>query len=152
SLLPSTIFGRRYDVVIYVGAQPAIAWLGRIVAALSGASFIVKITDLAAQAGRDVGIVRSRWLSSILERVEFSAYRAADAAIVLCDAFRESLAAHGFPRSSIHVIRDSIDLKTLQPTASGLPFRERHGIQRDEFVVLYAGSLGLKQGLFEVIE
>jgi colanic acid biosynthesis glycosyl transferase WcaI len=151
-LLPSMTFGLRYDAVMYVGAQPAIAWLGRIVAALSRASFIVKITDLAAQAGRDVGIVRSRSLASILERVEFSAYRPAAAALVLCDAFREALAEHGFPRSSVHVIRDSIDLQALHPVESGRRFRERHGIQRDEFVVLYSGSLGLKQGLFEVVD
>jgi putative colanic acid biosynthesis glycosyltransferase WcaI len=151
-LLPWLVAGLRYDLVMYVGAQPAIAWLGRIVAALSRASFVVKITDLAAQAGRDVGIVRSPWLAGILERVEFAAYRPARAAVVLCEAFRESLADHGFPRTAVHVIRDSIDLDALHPVDSGHRFRERHGIPRDAFVILYSGSLGLKQGLFDVVE
>jgi colanic acid biosynthesis glycosyl transferase WcaI len=47
------------DAVIYVGAQPAIAWLARVLAALHRAPYVVKITDLAAQAAVDVGIARS---------------------------------------------------------------------------------------------
>jgi colanic acid biosynthesis glycosyl transferase WcaI len=150
--LLSSLSGARYDVVMYVGAQPAIAWLGRIVAAYSSVPFIVKITDLAAQAGLDVGIVRSRRLGDILDRFEFGVYRSARAAIVLCDAFRDSLVNRGFPRDAVHVIRDSVDLETLHPLASGQGFRDRHGIRPDEFVVLYSGSFGLKQGLFDAVD
>ena len=152
ALLPLVARSQSFDAVVYVGAQPAIAWLGRLMAAACGAAFIVKITDLAAQAALDVGIVRSRLMARILERIEFAAYRPAGSAIVLCDAFRESLVEHGFARADVHVIRDSIDLEALHPGGCGAAFRERHDIDSGEFVVLYSGSLGLKQGLFEVIE
>ena len=152
ALVPLLARGKSFDAVVYVGAQPAIAWLGRLVAAACGAAFVVKITDLAAQAAVDVGIVRSAAMARFLERIEFSAYRRADAAIVLCDAFRESLVDRGFPRGDVHVIRSPIDLTALHPGGSGVAFRKRHGIDPGAFVVLYSGSLGLKQGLFEVVE
>jgi colanic acid biosynthesis glycosyl transferase WcaI len=149
-LLPRLAAGH-YDVVMYVGAQPAIAWLARVAAAVWRVPYIVKITDLAAQAALDVGIVVGGSLATALERIEFSAYRHARAAITPCDAFEKALSNHGFPVEAIHMIRDSVDLKTIRPTDGGGRFRERHGIGPEEFVVLYSGSLGLKQGLFDVV-
>src|SRR5262249_3767778 len=54
AIVPMLLRESAFDTVIYVGAQPAIAWLGRLVAAMCGAVFVVKITDLAAQAAVDV--------------------------------------------------------------------------------------------------
>ena len=144
--------GRPYELVIYVGAQPAIAWLARIVASAWRVPYVVKITDLAAQAAVDVGIVGHGVPAAALKRFEFSAYRRASAAIVLCDAFKKALVADGFPADAIHIIRDSVNLKTVRGTEDGSAFRERHQIGREEFVVLYSGSLGLKQGLFDIVD
>lgn len=151
-MLLSRLFGRRrYDLVVYVGAQPAIAWLTRIVATMIRVPYIVKITDLAAQAAVDVGIVGGG-LANVLNRIEFAAYRRARAAIVLCDAFKRALRSQGFADDAVHVIRDSIDLQAIRPGADGASFRQRHGIGPDEFVILYSGSLGLKQNLFDVVD
>jgi glycosyltransferase involved in cell wall biosynthesis len=102
-MLLSRLFGRRrYDLVVYVGAQPAIAWLTRIVATMIRVPYIVKITDLAAQAAVDVGIVGGG-LANVLNRIEFAAYRRARAAIVLCDAFKRALRSQGFADDAVHV-------------------------------------------------
>ena len=151
-LTPSLVSGRRFDLVLYVGAQPAIAWLARIVAAVQRVPYMVKITDLAAQASIDVGITRAGRPSRALEYFEYQAYRRARAAIVLCDAFKAALVANGFPVSAVHLIRDSVDLNVIHPGADGSAFRRRHGIGDREFIVLYSGSLGLKQGLFDVVD
>jgi colanic acid biosynthesis glycosyl transferase WcaI len=138
------------DAILYVGAQPSIAWLARVLSALYGVPYVVKITDLATQAAVDVQVVTSPLVARALERLEFSAYRRAGAAIVLCHPFDTALRRSGF-RDAIHLIRDSVDLEAIRPR-DGSPFRERHGIGRDEFVVLYSGSLGLKQGLSSVLD
>ena len=143
---------RRYDLIMYVGAQPAIALLARMVAAIQKAPYVVKITDLAAQAAIDVGIVGGGWAANVLKRIEFAAYRRARAAIVLCDAFKTALCSAGFSPDAVHVIRDSVDLQAIRPGAGDGSFRRRHGIGPDEFVVLYSGSLGLKQSLFDVVD
>jgi colanic acid biosynthesis glycosyl transferase WcaI len=150
--LPRFSLRTRYDVIVYVGAQPALAWLARIIAAVRRAPYVVKVTDLAAQAAVDVGIVGGGQLANVLKRIEFGAYRRARAAIVLCDAFKTALCDQGFPAEDVHVIRDSVDLEAIRPGGDGATFRQRHGIEPDEFVVLYAGSLGLKQGLFDVAD
>jgi colanic acid biosynthesis glycosyl transferase WcaI len=146
-------FGQRerYDGVIYVGAQPALAWLARIVSTLHRAAFVVKITDLAAQAAVDVGIVKNRALAWALDTTEFAGYRGASAAVVLCDSFRDVLVAHGWRADDVEVIPDSVDLEKVRPGSNGSRFRERYGLPSNAFIVLYSGSFGLKQNLLDVV-
>lgn len=141
----------RFDLVIYAGAQPAIAWLARLLASALDIPYVVKITDLATQAAVDVGIVRNRRLASILSRFEFSAYRRASAAIVLCEAFRQALTAQGYPATAVHLIPDSIDLDWIGRIGDAQGLRTQLGLPAGSAVALYSGSFGLKQGLADVI-
>ena len=138
------------DVVIYHGAQPAIAMLARAVASLAGCPYVVNITDLAAQLGRDVGIVGRR-LYPVLDAIEFSAYRGAAGANVLCPSFADALVEHGYPADRIRIARDPIDIESVRPVDRDDRFRTRYDIPADAFVVLHAGSMGRKQGLLNIV-
>ncbi|OFW16267.1 MAG: hypothetical protein A3H29_15870 [Acidobacteria bacterium RIFCSPLOWO2_02_FULL_67_21] len=140
----------RPDAVIYHGAQPAIAMLVRIVSALAGRPYVVNITDLAAQLGREVGIVGRR-LYPVLDAFEFAAYRGAAGANVLSPSFAEALVEHGYTADRIRVARDPIDVESVRPVARDEAFRARYGIDADAFVALHAGSMGRKQGLLNVV-
>lgn len=140
----------RPDAFIYVGAQPALAMLLRIVAALVRRPYLVRITDLAARAAVDVGILGHR-LSRALDAFEFAAYAKAAGAAVLCHSFERSLAEYGYPSDRIRVIANPIDVQKIRPTPRKGRFRARYGIPEDAFVIMHAGSMGLKQGLMNVI-
>jgi colanic acid biosynthesis glycosyl transferase WcaI len=140
----------RPDAVIYVGAQPALAMLARIVAGVIRRPYFVRITDLAARAALDVGIVGGR-LSRLLERFEFAAYRNAAGAMVLCRSFADDLVKYGYPQDRIGVMANPIDLDQVRPVPRDNRFRVRYGIPDGAFVVLHAGSMGLKQGLLYVV-
>lgn len=152
STMVATMLGGtgRPDAVLYIGAQPALAMLARIVARLAGCPYFVNVTDLAAQAALDVGIVGPR-LSGVLEALEFAAYRKAAAAFVLCRSFEQTLVARGYPASRIHLIRDPTDLERIRPVPPNGAFRARYGIPAGAYVVMHAGSMGLKQGLMNVV-
>jgi colanic acid biosynthesis glycosyl transferase WcaI len=142
----------RPDAVLYIGAQPAIAMLARTIGWLSGAPYFVNINDLAAHAATDVGILRPGRLQRLLERFEFAAYLPAAGATVLCRAFAQALVARGYPADRTRVIRSPIDVERIRPVPFNPDHRRRLGIPADAFVVLSAGSMGLKQGLANVVE
>jgi colanic acid biosynthesis glycosyl transferase WcaI len=141
----------RPDVLVYVGAQPALAMLTRVVAALAGRPYLVRITDLAARAAVDVGIVGRR-LARALDTFEFAAYGKAAGAAVLCDSFERALGEYGYPPDRIRVIANPIDVERIRPVARSGRLRADCGIPRDAFVIMHAGSMGLKQGLLTVID
>jgi colanic acid biosynthesis glycosyl transferase WcaI len=140
------------NVIVYVGAQPSIAMLAKVMGWLRRVPYVVNINDLAAQAAADVEMVKFPWLQKILDRFEFSAYRAAGGAMVLCDSFREALIADDYPGNRIRVIRSPVDLNLIRPLPAEARFRNEHNLSPDDFVVLFSGSMGLKQGLTNVIE
>lgn len=140
----------RPDAVMYIGAQPALAMCARVAAALAGCPYFVNITDLAAQAALDVGIAGPR-LHALLERVEFAAYRGASTAFVLTPSFERALVERGFPARRILLLRDPTDLELIRPVTRDGTFRARYDIPDTAFVVMHAGSMGLKQGLLNVV-
>ena len=143
---------RKIDVILYVGAQPSIAMLSRLVAQWRRVPYVVAINDLASQAAGDVGIAKARILQEILVAFEYAAYRRASGAMVLCSSFRDELAARGYPANRIRIIPSPVDLKQIHPISNGIAFREAHALSPNDFVVLYSGSMGLKQGMTNVVE
>jgi colanic acid biosynthesis glycosyl transferase WcaI len=138
------------DALLYIGAQPALAMLTRLVAALFGRPYFVNVNDLAARAALDVGIVAGP-LYRLLDSFEFAAYRGATGASVLCRAFEDALVEHGYPGDRIRLIRSPIDIEQIRPVANDGSFRRKYGIPADACVVLHAGSMGRKQGLLNVV-
>jgi colanic acid biosynthesis glycosyl transferase WcaI len=149
-----TVFKWRtqWDVIVYIGAQPSIAMLTRLIAWFRHKPYVVKITDLAAQAALDVGIVKKLFLKNILETFEYSAYNHAHGAIVLCKGFEGSLVAKGYPAEKVRIIHDSVDLELIRPIPLNGTFREKYLLSPDDFIILYSGSMGIKQGLTNVTE
>ena len=142
--------GGRPDVVLYIGAQPAAAMLARLVAAVARCPYVVRITDLAARAAQDMGMVGES-LARLLERLEFAAYRRAAGASVLCRSFEQVLVSHNFPSDRIRVTHNPIDLDKIRPIRGNGAFRARHEIPERAFLMMHAGSMGLKQGLLNVV-
>jgi colanic acid biosynthesis glycosyl transferase WcaI len=152
-LLPALLNRRsRPDAVLYIGAQPAIAMLARGIATLTRVPYFINVNDLAAQAACDVGIVRAGWAQRVLERVEFAAYLSSAGATVLCRSFAEALVARGYRADRVRLIRSPVDLDLIRPLAPQPEYRRELGVSADAFVVLFAGSMGLKQGLTNVID
>jgi len=142
----------RYDLVLYVGAQPAVAALASFVARLRGIPYIAWINDLAAETARDVGMLHSKALLRFLSAFEYRSYSRAAGAIVLADAFRRSLVRHGFADADITTIRSPIDVEGLGHAGNGDRFRRDNGIPSDAFVAMFAGTMGLKVGMHNVLD
>ncbi|MDP3283344.1 MAG: glycosyltransferase, partial [Desulfobacterales bacterium] len=141
----------QWDVVLYVGAQPSLAMLARIIGNVKKIPYVVAINDLAAQAADEAGIVRAGFLKRILAKFEYSAYSKASGAMVLCEGFRDALCKSGYPAEKIRMIRSPINVDNIHPTEGKNTFRQRFGIAEDSFVVLWAGSMGIKQGLSNIV-
>jgi colanic acid biosynthesis glycosyl transferase WcaI len=140
----------RPDLLMYIGAQPALAMLTRTIAGLVRRPYLVNVNDLAARAALDVGIV-GRPLHRVLDAFEFAAYRGAAGASVLSRSFERALVDHGYPTERIRIIRSPVDIDRIRPLPRDSWFRRAYGIPEDAFVVMHAGSMGRKQGLMHVV-
>lgn len=148
------ILRRRPDVVLVVEptllAAPA-AW---VAARLAGARTVLHVQDLEVDAAFAVGhLGRGGLLARAATAFERAALRGFDRVITISNRMAERIAAKAVSTSKIQVIRNWVDLGQFHPEASGSSaYRSELGLSGDAFVVLYAGSLGVKQGVGLLLE
>jgi len=122
---------------------------GWVLARLKRARLIVEVRDLWPAIFVELGVLTSRRIIALLERLELAAYAAADQVVVVTEGFRADLIRRGVPPAKVHTIRNGVDVERFAfPTATGLDgVRARLGASRDDCLVLYAGTHGISQAL-----
>lgn len=107
---------------------------------------VFNVQDLHPDAPIELGLIRNRWLIRMLRGVERFAYRHSDRIAVICDGFRSHCIARGAAADKVATIGNWVDLEAIRPGESGLAFRAELGLRPDDFVVLYAGTIGHVSG------
>jgi len=126
------------------------AWL---LARLKRARLVVEVRDLWPAIFTELGVLTSRPLIRVLERLELAAYAAADTVIVVSDGFRVNLIERGVPASKVHTIRNGVAVGAFDShVRPDVQLRARLGADPGDCLVLYAGTHGISQGLASVAE
>jgi colanic acid biosynthesis glycosyl transferase WcaI len=82
--------------------------------------------------------------------MELFIYKRAQVITVISERFRQRLLAKGVADKKLRVIPNFVDTDFMQPGNRQNPFSEAHELN-DKFVVLYAGNIGLTQGVETII-
>ena len=115
--------------------------------------FIYNLQDVFPDSLVTAGLAkRGGLLWKIGRKIENATYRAADAIIVIGDDIKKNIMAKGVEESKIHVIPNWIDTETTTPVAfAENALATELGIEDGKFRVVYAGNLGLMQGVDTLI-
>ena len=124
------------------------AWL---LSRLKRARLIVEVRDLWPAIFIELGVLTNKQAIRVLERLELVAYRAADAVVVVSDGFKQHIAARGIDSSTIHTIRNGVDLERFVPAEQNAAWRAELGAG-ERMLALYIGAHGISQGLTTVID
>ena len=131
----------------------ASAWL---LARLNRARLVVEVRDLWPAIFVELGVLTSRRLIGLLERLELAAYAAADQVVVVSDGFRANLIDRGVPAGKVHTVRNGVTLARFRPGAldgaARARARERLGARPADCLVLYAGTHGISHALPKVAD
>ena len=111
---------------------------------------VFAVWDLYPEVGARLGIFRGRLVINVVKAMEDFCLRRAAAVQALSAGFVESLRNRVGHPEKLTVIPVWIDVDFIHPLPRQNNFSETHGLN-DSFVVLYAGNLGLSQGLEQVV-
>jgi glycosyltransferase involved in cell wall biosynthesis len=140
--------------VIYVWHPPLTVGIAAwAIACLKKAPFVYDVQDIWPESIVWAGMLKNRFLIWVLHRVEGFIYRHAKHLLVVSPGAKENLSCKGVPPEKISVASHWID-ETLFSEA---PDRGRDELRRqygfgDRFVVMFAGNLGLVQGLETIVQ
>lgn len=139
---------RSHDVVIVSTFPPVIlATVVRWLARPGGFRYVYHLQDLNPEAALVSGVMQRSWKTRLLRRLDQSNRHGATCNVVLSEDMAKTLRHDGIPSARIAVANNFIaggrTRTQLSPELSKAP---------DKFRILFAGNLGLVQGLENVIE
>ena len=147
-----TLALRRADV--YVAVSPplllgAAAWL---VGAIKDAPFVFHVQDMQPDAAVGLGMLREGRFIKALYWLESFAYRQAAKVSGITQGMLVKFRRKGVPEQKLVYFPNAISLTNAAPTRPRGEFRARNNLPNDKFLAVYAGNLGVKQGLDQLIE
>jgi colanic acid biosynthesis glycosyl transferase WcaI len=122
-----------------------------ILARLKGSKVLFHVQDLQPDAAVELGMMRRGPITSILYALERWTYRAAHSVSAISPGMLRKIEAKGVSPDKLLLFRNWADDAIVTPQARDTRFRKSWELG-DRFVVLYAGNLGVKQGLTSVLQ
>jgi colanic acid biosynthesis glycosyl transferase WcaI len=150
SLLAGLLSGRQ-DVIFAMSPPLTIGLTAWLLGLLKRAPFCYNLQDIWPEAAVRLGMLRNRRMITLFEWLERFIYRQSQRIFAISEDFRTNLHCKGVTPGKIVVLPNFVDTDRLQPSPRHNEFAVRHGLT-DRFVVLYAGNLGLSQGLEVILE
>ncbi|MCQ1850335.1 WcaI family glycosyltransferase [Neorhizobium galegae] len=120
----------------------------QLAAKLVGARTVLHVHDMEVDAAFAVGHLSSKtWLKRLGHAFERSVLGRFDQLVTISNRMAEGLALKHVPATKVSVVRNWVDLAQFHPMEDVSPYRAELGFGHEDFVVLYSGSIGAKQGL-----
>ena len=143
--------GRPVDAVLGVSPPLTLAAAARTVASRRKAVFVFNVQDIYPDVAVELGALTNRRLIAASYRLERWSYDKADAVTVLSEDLRDNISRKTTHPDKVRVIPNFVDTSWITPSERSNPYRREFGLE-GKTVVMYAGNVGLSQGLGIVIE
>ena len=144
-MLTSFVAGMGVDKVdLVMGTSPPIfqAVAALLIAKIRRKPFLLEIRDLWPEFAIGIGVLQNPILIRLSRWLEHFLYNRASHVLVNSPAYQDYLISKGIAASRMSLISNGVDTGMFDPEARGEDFR-RHWECDGEFVVTYAGALGL---------
>ncbi|WP_420458895.1 WcaI family glycosyltransferase [Neolewinella sp.] len=142
---------RPYDMILCISPPFHLPYLALPHKWLHGTPVVNHIQDLQVDAARDLGIIRQPWLLRLLESAERWALQAVSAVSTISTGMQRKVVKKGLNPDEIILFPNWVDKKLVHPVARAESARRDWGLDDRDRLVLYAGNLGEKQGLENVL-
>ncbi len=145
------LFAGKYDIILAPSPPLTIGLSAYLLSRLRRVPYIYNVQDIYPDVAIHLGVLTNQRAIRFFQGLEKFVYRHAIAVTVLSDGFCRNLLAKGVPANKIKIIPNFIDTEFMRPGPKENSFAYQHSLQ-DKVVVMYAGNVGLSQGLETLLE
>jgi colanic acid biosynthesis glycosyl transferase WcaI len=135
------------DVYVLVSPPLLLGAAGWLVGKLKGAPFVFHVQDMQPDAAVGLGMLKEGWFIKTLYALEAFAYRSAARVSGITKGMLVKFRRKGVAEEKLIYFPNAISLAHQIDGPPWGTFRARHGLPADAFLAIYAGNLGVKQGL-----
>jgi colanic acid biosynthesis glycosyl transferase WcaI len=148
ALLPK-LFQKKYDWVISIAPSFQFGLLGVFYKKIKGAKHLHHIQDLQIEAAQDLGLIKSPALLKILYGTEKFIFKHTDIVSSISDGMMERIERK--VEKPILFFPNWTNTKSFFPIEDNSLLKQQFGLKPTDYVVLYSGAIGEKQGLEAIL-
>ena len=142
----------RPDVFVIVSPPLLLGAAGWLAGKIKNAPFVFHVQDMQPDAAVGLGMLREGWFIKTLYALESFAYRSAAKVSGITRGMLVKFRRKGVPEEKLIYFPNAISLTTGFDATERGGFRAENNLPNDKFLAVYAGNLGVKQGLDQLIE
>ncbi|MBU2903085.1 WcaI family glycosyltransferase [Maribacter dokdonensis] len=140
---------KKYSRIITVAPSFQIGLLGVFYKKLKGAMHIHHIQDMQIEAAQDLGMIKSPKLLKALYGIEKYIYKHTDIISSISEGMIEKIEQKA--QKPITFFPNWTETKNFYPIMKNSKLKEQFGFKSTDFIVLYSGGIGEKQGLDSIL-
>ncbi len=141
----------RPDVVFVTSPPITLGISGVLISWLRGGRFVYDVRELWPDVPVRMGLFRNPLLVKFVYWLEDFVYKKTAGISSIARSFNDTLVERGVPSKKLYFTPNFVDVDFIIPSESKNEFSSVHGLN-NKFVVLYAGNVGLTQGLEILLE
>jgi glycosyltransferase involved in cell wall biosynthesis len=145
-----TKLDKHYDFLMCESPPLFLGYSAMRLARLKNAKLIFNVSDLWPESAEKLGVVTNKWMLKLAYNLEEKLYKRS----VLVTGQTQGICKNiqqRFPQVKTYWLPNGVDLSYYNPdTIAPSGWRSKYNISEHDFVILYAGIIGIAQGL-EVI-
>lgn len=137
----------RSDVLVVVSPPLLLGVAAWVLCFLKRTKFVFHVQDLQPDAAAGLGMVKEGWLLKALRLLERFAYGKAALVSGITPGMLQNFANKGVPAEKCVYFPNGVELPDFWRMPKRGEWRAAHGFGEADFLVIYSGNIGRKQGL-----
>ena len=143
---------KKYSAIYCTSPPLFVGGAGLALSFLKRLPFYFEVRDLWPQSAIALGELNNKSAQNLTHKLANACYKRAKKVVVVTEGIRNRLLTAGIPASKLYLIRNGANIELFQPRPDeAKALRVELGAE-NAFVLLYAGILGVAQGLETVID
>ncbi|MBI4846004.1 MAG: glycosyltransferase family 4 protein [Candidatus Omnitrophica bacterium] len=142
---------RNFDRILVYSPPLPLGLTAFVLSKIMGIPFIFNVQDLFPQSAIDLGVLQSKFLIRLMEKMESFIYKKADCVTVHSQGNKKHVLSKGVDKNRVVIVPNWIDTDAVEPGEKNNDFRKEFELG-DKFIVSFAGVIGYSQDLDTVIE
>lgn len=142
----------RGDIVFATSTPLTIVIPALVASTLGRVPFVFEVRDMWPDVPIALGAIRGRIAVGLARWLERLAYRRAAHVVALAPGMRDDIIAKGIPPGKISVIPNGCDLDVFAGATDARAARDSNAWLGDRPLVLYAGAVGMANGVHFLVE
>lgn len=143
----ATLFSlKRYDYVFCESPPLFLGISALLVKWIRGSKLIFNVSDLWPESAEKLGLVNNRFLLWLSYRLEARLYKSSVLVTGQTQGICKSIKSR-FPNKDVYWLPNGVDISYYNPDEIKSNWRAENNFKSDDFLVLYAGIIGIAQGL-----